>query len=192
MGDKIRTFIAVSLPESVLQAIGKAQDQLRTVRLDIRWVRTEAIHLTLKFLGDIDKDKVEKIQAALEGATKDFSPFTLMGEGVGVFPDLRRPRVIWAGISGDGQTLLDLQRRIDGGLKALGFPKEKRPFKGHLTLGRVRGRLENRKLREALDGLGSFQTAAFTVESVALFQSTLRPQGAIYSKLAEAPLVRTD
>jgi len=189
MGDRIRTFIAVSLPESVLQAIDKAQDQLRTARLDVRWVRTKAIHLTLKFLGDIDRDDVEKTQAALEEATKDFSPFTLVGEGVGVFPDLRRPRVIWAGISGDVQVLLDLQRRIDGELKGLGFPKEKRPFKGHLTLGRVKGRLENRRLREALDGLGSFQTAAFTVESVALFQSTLRPQGAIYGKLAEARLM---
>ncbi|MDY6950781.1 MAG: RNA 2',3'-cyclic phosphodiesterase [Thermodesulfobacteriota bacterium] len=189
MGDKIRTFIAISLPESVRQAMGEAQDRLRKARFNVRWVRREGIHLTLKFLGDIDKGKVEKIQAAMESATKDLGPFTLLGEGVGVFPDFSRPRVIWVGISGEMPLLLDLQRRIDVELKGLGFPKEKRPFKGHLTLGRAKGRLENRKLREALEGLSGFQTASFPVESVVLFQSILRPQGAIYNRLAEARLV---
>ena len=188
MGEKIRTFIAIDLPESVLQAMARAQDTLRGSRLDIRWVRKDGIHLTLKFLGNINRDDVEKIQAAIQQTTESFSPFTLKGLGLGVFPDMKRPRVVWAGISGDVEVLRALQRDLESQLKRLGFPKEKRPFKGHLTLGRVKGRLDRTKLSKALEGLGGFETESFSVRSVTLFQSTLQPQGAVYSKLAEAPL----
>lgn len=188
MGEKIRTFIAIGLPEFVLQAIAKTQDALRGSGLDIRWVRREGIHLTLKFLGDIDRDDVGKIQAAMEEAAKGISPFTLTGDGVGVFPDFRRPRVIWAGISGDMQALFSLQRALESQLKGLGFPKEKRHFKGHLTMGRVKDRVDRTKLRESLEGLARFETGSFTVEAVVLFQSTLRPQGAVYTRLAEVNL----
>ena len=188
MGEKIRAFIAIRLPESVLQAMGQAQETLRRLGRGIRWVRKEGIHLTLKFLGDVDTDRVENIHMAMERASKGTSPFVLTGEGIGVFPDLRRPRVIWIGLSGDLQVLFALQANLESQLKGLGFPKEKRPFKGHLTLGRVKGRLGATELRKALEGLGSFQTDAFTVQSVALFQSTLRPEGAVYTKLAEVSL----
>jgi len=189
MGDKIRTFVAIGLPESVLQAIGEAQEKLRQSRLDIRWVRKEGIHLTLKFLGDIDRAVVEKLEAAMTQATKGIAPFSLKGEGIGVFPDLRRARVIWTGVSGDVQALMALHRNLESELRGLGFPKEKRSFKGHLTLGRAKGRLETTRLVEALEGLDGFQTESFVVPSLVLFQSTLRPQGAIYTRLAEAPLV---
>ena len=188
MGEEIRAFIAISLPESVLQAMGQAQETLGRLGRGIRWVRKQGIHLTLKFLGDVDRDDVEKIQIAMERATEGSSPFVLAGEGLGVFPDLRRPRVIWIGLSGDLQVLFALQAHLESQLKGLGFPKEKRPFKGHLTLGRVKGRLDTTRLREALEGLRGFQTDAFTVQSVVLFQSTLRPQGAVYTKLTEVPL----
>jgi 2'-5' RNA ligase len=188
MGEKIRAFIAISLPESVLQAMGQAQQTLGTLGRGIRWVRKEGIHLTLKFLGDIDRDDVEKIQIAMERATEETSPFVLTGQGTGVFPDLRRPRVIWMGLSGDLQMLFALQANLETLLNDLGFPKDKRPFKGHLTLGRVKGRLDATELRAALEGLAGFQTDVFTVQSVALFQSTLRPHGAVYTKLAEVPL----
>jgi len=187
-GEKIRAFIAISLPESVLRAMGEAQETLRTLGRGIRWVRKEGIHLTLKFLGDVEADRVDSIHMAMERAAKGMSPFVLSGDGLGVFPDLRRPRVIWIGLSGDRQVLLALQTDLESQLKGLGFPKEKRPFKGHLTLGRVKGRLNGGELRRALEALGSFQTEAFTVQSLALFQSTLRPQGAIYTKLAQVSL----
>jgi 2'-5' RNA ligase len=188
MGDKIRTFIAISLPESILQAIGKAQATLRESRLHIRWVRQTGIHLTLKFLGDVERNNIEKIRAAIGRAAERCSPFTLHGEGVGVFPDRRRPRVIWIGMSGDVKSLAALQRDLESQLKGLGFPKEKRSFKGHLTLGRVKGRLDPARLGKALEGLGPFKTESFTVQSVDLFQSTLRPDGAVYDRLAEIPL----
>ncbi len=185
---KIRSFIAISLPESVLRAIGKVQDTMGSSGLDIRWVRKEGIHLTLKFLGDIDSSDVDKIRSALEQGVKGFAPFLLKGEGVGVFPNLRRPRVVWAGISGDVQVLSALQGNLNAQLREVGFPKEKRRFKGHLTVGRVKGRLDSAKFRAALEEFGGFETESFEVQSVVLFQSTLQPQGAIYTKLAEIGL----
>ena len=188
MGEKLRAFIAISLPEPVLQGIVTAQETLKRSGLKIRWVRKEGIHLTLKFLGDIDRDSVEKISEAMERATGSFSPFTLWAEGIGVFPNLRRPRVAWVGLSGDIEILRALQRDLESQLSGLGFPKEKRPFKGHLTLGRVKGRLDGIKLQGALEDLGDFRTESFTAQSLVLFQSDLRPDGAVYSRLAEAPL----
>ena len=185
MREKIRAFIAINVPEPVLQAIEKAQDTLRGSGLKIRWVRKEGMHLTLKFLGDIDRHDVENIHAAMERATKAFSHFTLRAEGIGVFPDLKRPRVVWVGLSGDVEVVRALQRDLESQLNGLGFQKEKRPFKGHLTLGRVKGRLDRAKLGKALQALGEFRTESFTAQSVVLFQSDLRPSGAVYSKLAE-------
>ena len=184
---KIRAFIAIDVPEPVLRAIAEAQDTLRGSGLKIRWVRKEGIHLTLKFLGDIDSDDVEKIRAGMGRATKAFSPVTMRADGLGVFPDLRRPRVVWVGLSGDIEALRALQRDLESQLNGLGFPKEKRPFKGHLTLGRVKGRLDRMKLREALEALGDFRTESFSAQSLVLFQSELRPDGAVYSRLAEVP-----
>jgi 2'-5' RNA ligase len=187
MGEKLRAFIAISLPEPLLQAIESVQETLKRSRLKIRWVRKEGIHLTVKFLGDIERSDVEKICGAMERATRAFSPFWLRGDGVGVFPDFRRPRVAWVGVSGDVEVLLALQRDLESQLSGLGFPKEKRPFGGHLTLGRVKGRLDGTKLRES-EAMGDFQTESFQVKSIVLFQSDLRPDGAVYSRLAEVPL----
>ena len=186
MSEKIRTFIAIDLPESVLRAIAKAQDKLRRAGFGIRWVRPQGIHLTLKFLGDIEKDTVEKIHGAMEAAARSVSPPTLRGEGFGVFPDFRRPRVVWVGIAGDLEVLQGLQRDLDSELNGLGFPREKRAFKGHLTLGRAKGRLDGNQLRRALQRFEDFRTEPFTAEAVTLFQSDLRPTGAVYTKLAEA------
>ena len=190
MSEKLRTFIAISLPESVLQAMMNAQEALKESGFRIRWVRKEGIHLTVKFLGDIERGDVERIHSAMQQVAQAFSPLALQGEGLGVFPDLRRPRVVWAGVSGDMERLRALQRELEARLAGLGFPKEKRSFKGHLTLGRIKDRMDGVKLGEALRALGDFRTTTFTVHSLVLFQSDLRPDGAVYSRLAEARLER--
>ena len=192
MGQNIRSFIAIGIPETILQAIGKAQETLKGYDLGIRWVRKEGIHLTLKFLGNIGWDDVEEIQVAMKEAAKDFSPFTVRAEGIGVFPDLKRPRVIWVGVSGEVEGVRALQKDLESRLNGLGFPREKRSFKGHLTLGRVKGRLDVARLTKALEVLEGFRTESFTAQSVVLFQSDLRPNGAVYSKLAEVPLYRSN
>jgi len=185
---KMRVFIAISLPDSILRAIGNAQDRFRRSGFDIRWVRREGIHLTLKFLGEVDRPDLEKVPDAMERACMGFSCFSLQGAGVGVFPDLKRPRVIWTGISGDAEILKNLHAKLDSELKGVGFPKETRPFKGHLTLGRVKGPLDKAKFRSALEDLSDFATESFLVDSLVLYQSTLRPQGAVYTRLAVANL----
>jgi 2'-5' RNA ligase len=188
MGEKIRAFVAIRLPESVLHAIGKVQDRLRKAGFSIRWVRKEGIHLTLKFLGDIDKSTIDSIRSAMAESAKGVTGFTLQGKGIGVFPHFRRPRVVWIGLSGDTKMLSTLQEQLEAHLDVLGFPKERRKYKGHLTLGRAKGRLDTEKLRKSLEQLDTFETDAFTVQSVILYQSTLRPQGAVYTKLAEVQL----
>lgn len=188
MGEKIRTFVAIRLPESVLHGIGKIQDQLRKSGFSIRWVRKEAMHLTLKFLGEVDKGVTDVIRSAMEESVKGFAPFVLQAKGVGVFPDVKRPRIVWVGVSGDVGVLSSLQGRLEGCLDAQGFPRETRRFLGHLTLGRAKGRLDQDKLRKALEKIDAFETESFPVHSVILFESTLRPQGAIYTRLAEVSL----
>lgn len=188
MSEKIRAFIAIPLPESILKAISAAQEKLRRTALGIRWVRPEGIHLTLKFLGNISPTDVSHVQSAIEQTTRAFRPFTLKAKGIGVFPDFRRPRVIWLGITGDLEILHALQRDLESELKSHGFEKEKRPFKGHLTLGRIRNRLDRDKLSKALQELEDFETGSFRADSVVLFRSKLHPGGAVYSKIAEAAL----
>lgn len=188
MGEKIRTFVAISLPESVLRAMGKTQERLRRFKFDVRWARSEGIHLTLKFLGDIEEKDVAKVGDAMARACEGVSSFVLKGEGTGVFPDMKRPRVIWVGVSGDVSLLTSLQERLEGELEKLGFPREKRGFTGHLTLGRVKSRLDETLFRQALKEAGDFVTDPFDVKSIVLFKSTLRPQGAVYDKLAEVSL----
>jgi 2'-5' RNA ligase len=188
MSEKIRTFIAIDLPASVREVISRTQERLRKVGLGIRWVRPQGIHLTLKFLGDIEKSDVEKIGDAMGLAAGGAFPFSLRGEGLGVFPDFSRPRVVWVGLAGDVGLLQALQGSLDVQLQGLGFPRENRPFTGHLTLGRVKGRLDGAQLRRALQRFEDFTTEGFMAQAVTLFQSDLGPDGAVYTKLVEVPL----
>jgi len=188
MGDKIRAFIAIDLPDHVLHGIGSVQSGLKRRDLNIKWVRKESVHLTLKFLGDVPAERIEAIGAALKEAVKGAGPFVLEGKGMGVFPDFRRPRVVWAGVSGQLDAVQRLYERIEQALEGIGFPKEKRPFRAHLTIGRIKGRINKPALRAAIEEGEGFATDPFDVARVILYQSTLRPQGAVYTKLVEAEM----
>ena len=138
MSQTIRSFIAIELPEGVVALLGKLQQDLKAIRLKAGWVQPSNIHLTLKFLGDIKADDIDKIGGAMQEAVKGCEPFRLTVGGIGFFPGIKRPRVIWVGVGGQTQPLFALQRSLEDRLAAVGFPKEKRSFKGHLTLGRFR------------------------------------------------------
>ena len=189
MAGKIRTFIAIDLPDHVLHGIGSVQTGLKRTDLKIKWVRLASMHLTLKFLGDIPSDRIEVIGTALKETVKGIGPFVLEGKAVGVFPDLRRPRVVWAGVCGELEALHGLYERLEQALEDIGFPKEKRRVRAHLTIGRIKGRVKKQVLRAAVEGGKDFLTDPFDVASVILYQSTLRPQGAVYTKLVEAELM---
>jgi 2'-5' RNA ligase len=185
MSKSIRTFIAVKLPETVLATIDGVQKQLAAHGFSVRWVTTGNIHLTLKFLGEVDEDEVEDIAAVLTEAVNGFAPLRLAAAGVGVFPSVKRARVIWVGLSGQLPELAALQRSIADRLAMIGYPHEKRPFSGHLTLGRVKCQIAASRLTTAMGAFGDFESETFAVDRVILFKSELRPSGAAYTELRQ-------
>jgi RNA 2',3'-cyclic 3'-phosphodiesterase len=182
----IRAFIAVNLAVPVIEEIAKVRFVLQAAKGDIRWTRIEGLHLTLKFLGDLARNQVEPILAAMREALHGQQPLHILAQGLGVFPSLRRPRVLWAGLSGEG--LQELSEAIEAALMPLDFPPEEREFTPHLTLGRVRSL---RGWEHVLAVVKAYEHARFgesTVEQVIVYQSELRPDGAIYSPLGSVPL----
>lgn len=185
----IRSFIAIELPQEIIETIEKLQDRLRRYGLNIRWIRSKNIHLTLKFLGNISEGDVTSITSVLKTIADNMAPFKLMGQGIGTFPGISHPRVVWLGMSGDVELLKKFQLRLEENLETLGFPKEGRPFRAHLTLGRVKGDIDKRILLEVIEQFGNLESDSFTVNSIILFRSDLQPNGPIYTKLAEVPFV---
>ncbi|MBN2199688.1 MAG: RNA 2',3'-cyclic phosphodiesterase, partial [Candidatus Aminicenantes bacterium] len=181
-----RTFLAIDPPESVRREMGRIQEQLkRTVRGTVRWVRPEGIHLTLKFFGDITGDDITRIADAVEEEAATAKPLELQVKTIGVFPDLKRPRVVWLGMEGDVDRLLALQKELDRRFAALGFPKEDRPFRAHLTLGRIKTPKGLSGVAQAVEQGAWVEAGSFRAEGLTLFQSDLKPAGAVYTKLAE-------
>jgi len=188
MSNIIRTFIAVEIPEKIILSIAKVQEDIKTYGFKIRWVRPESIHLTLKFLGNIEATETENVGRAVCEAAGTVPPMSLQAKGIGVFPGIRRPRVVWVGITGQLETLGRLQKKLDENLAGIGFPKEKRPFKGHLTLGRIQKKIDPKAFIEALHRLGNFETETFTADRVVLYKSELKASGAVYTELMSARL----
>ena len=190
MSNTIRAFIAIELPETIKSSIETIQTRMKSLTLPMRWVRLENIHLTMKFLGDIEEMEIERIDTALMDSVKTHPPLTISAKGVGVFPGFRRPRVLWVGINDHETGLAGLQNSIEEQLHRIGYPKEGRPFKGHLTIGRAKGHVDNIKLKAALDSFLSFESPSFTVDEFFLYRSVLKPGGSEYTKLIRIPLTR--
>ena len=188
MSDTIRTFIAIEIPGNIISKIRELQKNLKVYGFKIRWVRPENIHLTLKFLGNIEAGDVDKINNAISNTVAGVVPISLAAKGIGVFPGIRRPRVLWIGLTGQLEPLMSLQKKLDENLRAIGFPKEKRPFKGHLTLGRIKTKIDARRFGDALMASRNFESETFTADRIILYKSELKPSGAVYTKLAEASL----
>jgi 2'-5' RNA ligase len=190
--DTIRTFIAIELAPDLLRRIGHLQTRIcEDVPSGlVRWVRPEGIHLTLKFLGEVPATQIEAIATGMQSASAPHAPFGLTVQGLGCFPDPRRPRVVWVGVEEPSGALARLQREVERAMTPLGFAPEKRRFSPHLTLGRVKGHKP-----DELGALGDYVTQAkvqvgeMEVAAVHLIKSELRPAGAVYTALAVAPLV---
>lgn len=183
----IRAFIAVSLDSKVIDKIAGASSQLRPQIAGVRWVAPVNFHLTLKFLGDIDEALIEPIGAALREQLRLFPRFTINAKGVGVFPGLKRPRVLWVGLTGDD--LILLASRVESALQPLGFTQESRKFTPHLTIGRWRQSDQAPKsLGRELEVWKVHDFGRSNVEGVRLIRSVLKPEGATYSDLITVPL----
>ncbi|MEN6508755.1 MAG: RNA 2',3'-cyclic phosphodiesterase [Smithella sp.] len=184
----IRAFLAIEPPEDILQAMSRLQEKLkREVSGKISWTRPEGRHLTLKFFGDVSMEDVDKISAAVQNRVASGLSLNLKVEKPGVFPDARKPRILWCGMAGDVVQLSVLQKQLDTDFDALGFPKEDRPFRAHLTLARIKDPRGVSGIGEALAKQGAFTAGEFVCRELILFQSQLTPQGAIYTKLAAFP-----
>jgi 2'-5' RNA ligase len=184
----LRAFVAAELPTDLLKALAAVQAELGQRGLRVRWTRPASLHLTLKFLGDIPADRVPVVAEALCTAAADHDAFKLAAEGIGVFPGLRRPRVLWAGLAGAGAALTQLQRRVEEQLHAAGFPREAREFHGHLTLGRFGEGAPSGAVADVMSSYAAQRFGDFEVRELVLFQSDLKPPGAVYTALARAPL----
>ena len=188
----IRVFIALSIPPPVKFELEKVVQHLAgQVPAGVRWVSVNGIHLTLKFLGNIDPEQVQDITEAMRRGSLGASSFRLHLSGLGTFHNENRPRVIWAGVQGDLESVDKLQTGIEAEVIGLGFPREKRPFTPHLTLGRVRDQAasgERLRVGAAVSSYSMGPTEPWLVESVRLVQSNLGPGGATYSDLASVSL----
>lgn len=189
MSENIRAFIAADIPEHIRSALADIQGRLKKDLPGIKWVKPETIHLTLKFLGDISLGCVAPVQEAMASAAAGVRPFDLMPGGVGAFPGFHRPRVIWVGLKGETAALLALQRRIEDALVPAGFESEKKRFKGHLTIGRVKGGIDPVRLIDSTGGAAKREVEPFTVGRMVLYRSQLKPTGAVYTTIHQQMLI---
>jgi RNA 2',3'-cyclic 3'-phosphodiesterase len=183
----MRSFIAIEIPSHVKDALGKLQDELRRTGGDVAWVNPESIHLTLKFLGEVEKKRIGEVEKVCLATSEKLPTFKLSLNGSGAFPNARHPRVLWAGLSGETTTLRRLQEHLDEQLAPIGFDPEEKDFRPHLTIGRVKS---NRNVGELITRADLYQMPAlsFVVEEIVLMKSDLHSEGAIYTKLFNAKL----
>ncbi|UCC73077.1 MAG: RNA 2',3'-cyclic phosphodiesterase [Gemmatimonadota bacterium] len=184
----MRVFVALNLSDAERSRLADAAAGLRDAGFPVRWVAPENVHLTLKFLGEIPEARVPDVCSAVGEAAADLSSFAMAVGGFGAFPSLRRPQVVWVGVE-PNSTLASLHESLEGQLALLGFPREDRPFRPHLTLGRTRRRAAPSEFR-GLDELVK-QTEyrdTFQIRSVDVMQSRLMPRGPIYSVVHSADL----
>ncbi len=181
----IRAFLAIEPSEHVLENVFRQQEKLkREISGAVSWTRPEGQHLTLKFLDNISLADVENISVFGKKRTDTHAPFTLSVERLGVFPDVRKPRVLWSGIAGQTGELLAIQSALEADFEALGFARENRPFRPHLTLARLKAFKATGGIQTVLGRHGHFNAGEFVVRELILFQSHLSAKGASYTKLA--------
>ncbi len=193
----IRCFIAIELDVQLRAAIAEVQRRVRSMvekaagrEARMQWVRPEAIHVTIKFLGDVEEGQVGEIRKALARVATSCHPGSVDVAGLGVFPDLRNPRVLWVGLQGGAPLVVGLAEAVDRALADEGFLPENRPFSPHLTLARIKE--GGRAVGRALEATGALNESAVVgtlpIRAVAFMKSELHPSGSVYTRLAEFPL----
>jgi 2'-5' RNA ligase len=183
----MRTFIAVPLSAEVRSTLAEVQEKLRSLGGAVRWSAASSIHLTFKFLGEIDPALLPELTESLRLHTQAERPFSLHVNSLGAFPDLRHPRVIWCGLAGDVARLETLQDKVELACIQAGFAPEEHPFRPHLTLGRVRLPGNLAPLVDCMKSHAPLESA-FSVARYHIYQSVLKPQGALHSVLTTIEL----
>lgn len=174
-------FIAIKIPETIKEKIRELQKELRETITGVRWVKPEIIHLTLKFLGEVEERQLEDVCSVIKASIKEIPKFNISLAELGAFPNLRRPRVLWISLKVGREKIIELITKLEQGFAKIGFKPEDRKPSPHLTIGRVKKRGSGIELQE-------FETEAFTAVKVYLIKSTLTPQGPIYEDIKEFEL----
>ena len=183
----MRTFIAIPIPEPCKEVLAQMQRHLKVSDAEVRWTTIASIHLTLKFLGEVDPAVIPTMAGALGVISKKARPLELRLAGFGCFPNEKNPRVVWCGIQGDIDVLSHLQVGVETVCADFGFGPENRPFRPHLTLGRIKGRKNLRLLSESI-AKGSDLECGFRADSFNIYKSVLKPDGAVYTVLEKIAL----
>ncbi len=184
----MRLFVALELTDAVRDAIRDLNGRLQRARADVRWVRADGMHLTLKFIGEVPEEKLDPIKQALSAA-RSAKPVEMNFRGLGYFPNERRPRVIWVGIEAS-ENLAELAVQVEAALEPLGIERENRAFVPHLTLGRFKSTKRLDPLQKEIAALPSTELGRIVASEFFLFQSKLSPKGAEYTKLERFAFVR--
>jgi len=181
----IRTFVAVTLDEELRHRISDVQERAMKLASGVKWVSPANFHVTLKFLGDVRRDKLSFVQAAIDDVAGKLTAFDLSVRGMGVFPTPRRPRVIWVGVEEGREQLVALAKAVEDRLVEAGFEKEEKPFRSHITIGRVK----ESKPVEGLDEIEAGDLGVQRVASIHVMESVLRPGGPSYTPLSAHSLI---
>jgi RNA 2',3'-cyclic 3'-phosphodiesterase len=187
--DTIRAFIAIQLPDNVKNALAQVNDNLaaQLPHRSVRWVKPHLMHLTLCFLGDTAVSLLPSIKNVLDESAIRHNPFILHLDQLGCFPNCKKPRVIWVGLQGEVDAANGLKQDIDRGLQPLGWEREDRPFRPHLTLGRIK---DGRELRDT-QWTAQIEKQEVRVTAIHLVESKLTPDGPIYTIRHNSPLRTT-
>ncbi len=186
--NEMRTFIAVELTEELRVKIEELQNPLKKINANVAWVKPGNVHATLKFLGEVPEDKIEKVFEGTKNALEGIKSFKLSLKNLGYFPNIKRPRVVWIGVEKGKEELSLMAVKIEEEMEKIGFPKENREFSPHLTIGRVKSPKNIERLTELIKDT-SFQSQEIEVKEVAVMRSELHPSGAIYTPLKKAALL---
>ncbi|MBI2962759.1 MAG: RNA 2',3'-cyclic phosphodiesterase [Deltaproteobacteria bacterium] len=181
----IRAFLAIRPADDVLRNLKAAQEDLGQAGIDARWVSANALHLTVQFLGDVREAEMPEIERGLREGLAALPPFDLECRGLGVFPNQKRPRVLWVGLHGAG--LSSLAEATETVLSPLGFPPEERDFTPHITLGRMRSTRGAESLVRIVKASGQRSFGTSRIDHATLYRSHLRPEGAVYTPLVAFP-----
>jgi 2'-5' RNA ligase len=184
---KVRAFIAIELPEAFKREVDKLILKLKPAGEGIRWVKAGNLHFTLRFLGDIEQDSIPGLQQRLAEKLKDLPPFSIKLSGLGCFPNLKRPKVIWVGADGALDELKKLAFEVESACRDQGFGEGDKAFSAHLTIGRVKFARGLEPLTRMIEQ-AAFETDSFEIREVVIFKSDLSPRGPTYMAMGRAEL----
>jgi len=190
----LRTFIAIELPQDIKDTIGRLQSKLKSSGADVKWVSPSNIHLTLKFLGEIDEKTRDGVSGVMKEIGASTPSFIIRLGALGAFPGLHSPRIIWVGLSHGHDQVESIVERLETGLEKYGVIKENKPFSSHITIGRVRSPKNKEDLLRCVSELESpvkEKTGEFQAGKITLFKSTLLPHGPVYEAIQETNLKTT-